>query len=109
VRGCEGFVMEGHSSMREISRDPADLVFQTLNQHHSYPDGVMLFLGTMFAPTQDRFAAGKGFTHAVGDQVEIATPSLGALINRVALTDQVPRWQFGARRLMRNLQQRGLL
>jgi fumarylacetoacetate (FAA) hydrolase family protein len=109
VRGSEGFVMEGHSSMREISRDPADLVFQTLNQHHSYPDGVMLFLGTMFAPTQDRFAPGKGFTHAVGDEVEIATPSLGALINRVALTDQVPLWQFGARRLMRNLQQRGLL
>jgi fumarylacetoacetate (FAA) hydrolase family protein len=109
VRGNDGFVLEGHSSMRQISRDPVDLVGQTLNEHHSYPDGVMLFLGTMFAPTQDRFAPGKGFTHAVGDEVEIATPSLGTLINRVTWTHQVPRWHFGARMLMRNLRERGLL
>jgi len=109
VEGPEGFVLEGHSSMREISRDPEDLVSQTLGRHHQYPDGLMLFLGTLFAPTQDRDVAGEGFTHRIGDVVTIASPGLGALRNIVNLSTECPEWTFGVSHLMRNLAQRGLL
>ena len=109
VTGPEGFTMEGSSSLAKISRDPLDLVGQAINQHHDYPDGLMLFLGTMFAPTQDRHGPGQGFTHVVGDHVRIAAPELGALVNRVVYADQAPRWTFGITALMRNLAQRGLL
>ena len=103
VEGTDGFRLEGRSSMREISRDPADLVAQTIGRHHQYPDGLMLFLGTMFAPVQDRDAPGQGFTHHAGDVVTIAAPGLGALVNTVGLATEAPEWTFGAAALMRNL------
>ena len=109
VTGPEGFKLEGASSLAKISRDPLDLVGQAIGPHHAYPDGLMLFLGTMFAPTQDRHGPGQGFTHVVGDQVRISAPELGALVNRVAHADQAPRWSFGIGALMRNLAGRGLL
>lgn len=109
VQGPEGFVMEGESSLAKISRDPLDLVDQAIGPHHAYPDGLMLFLGTMFAPVQDRHGPGQGFTHVVGDRVTIAAGELGALVNRVAHADQAPRWTFGIGALMRNLAGRGLL
>ena len=109
VTGPEGFTLEGSSSLSKISRDPLDLVAQTVGRHHAYPDGFMLFLGTMFAPTQDRHGPGQGFTHVVGDRVCIAAPELGALVNRVVHADQAPMWTFGISALMRNLSERGLL
>jgi fumarylacetoacetate (FAA) hydrolase family protein len=109
VEGTDGFTLNGASSMKEISRDPANLVAQTIGRHHQYPDGFMLFLGTMFAPTQDRGAAGEGFTHKVGDVVTISTPSLGTLVNTVHLSTECPEWTFGTADLMRNLASRGLL
>lgn len=109
VTGEDGFVLEGHSSMKEISRDPLDLVAQTIGRHHQYPDGFMLFLGTLFAPTKDRDAPGQGFTHKPGDVVRIASPRFGALENRVRLSTDCPEWTFGAGALMRNLAGRGLL
>ncbi|VTU12980.1 Fumarylacetoacetate (FAA) hydrolase family protein [Variovorax sp. SRS16] len=109
VAGPEGFVLEGASSLAKISRDPLDLVSQAIGPHHAYPDGLMLFLGTMFAPTQDRHGPGQGFTHVVGDRVTISAPELGALENRVVHSDQAARWSFGIGALMRNLAGRGLL
>jgi len=109
VEGRDGFVLNGSSAIGEISRDPLDLVRQAIGVNHQYPDGMMLFLGTMFAPTQDRHAPGQGFTHAIGDIVTIATPSLGALVNRVEYADAIAPWTFGAGALMRNLAVRGLL
>ncbi|MDP9897484.1 fumarylacetoacetate (FAA) hydrolase family protein [Variovorax boronicumulans] len=109
VTGPEGFVLEGSSSLTKISRDPLDIVSQAVGIHHDYPDGFMLFLGTMFAPTQDRHGPGQGFTHVVGDQVRVGAPELGALFNRVVHSDQAPRWTFGLSALMRNLGGRGLL
>ena len=103
VDGPDGFELHGSSSIGEISRDPLDLVSQAIGPSHQYPDGLMLFLGTMFAPTQDRHGPGLGFTHEVGDVVTIATPSLGALANRVNYADAIAPWTFGAGALMRNL------
>ena len=108
VQGAEDYWLEGSSSMSLISRDPADLVRQTLDQHH-YPDGFMLFLGTMFAPTQDRDAPGRGFTHKSGDIVRVSAPALGTLVNKVTTSQEAPPWQLGIAGLMRNLAQRGLL
>ena len=109
VEGDDGFTLEGASSMREISRDPEELVRQTIGAHHQYPDGVLLFLGTMFAPNKDRGEPGQGFTHKLGDIVTIATPRLGALVNRVAYATEAAPWTFGLSALMRNLAARGLL
>jgi len=109
VRGPEGYLLRGESSMAEISRDPLELVKQTIGKHHRYPDGFTLFLGTMFAPIDDRDAPGQGFTHKVGDVVRVMTPKLGQLENIVAHCDQTPPWQFGVTALMRNLAGRGLL
>ncbi|MBN3728965.1 fumarylacetoacetate hydrolase family protein [Burkholderia sp. Ac-20379] len=109
IEGEDGFVLDGVSHMSEISRDPLDLVAQTHGAHHQYPDGFMLFLGTMFSPIQDRDEAGAGFTHHLGDRVTISTASLGALINRVSLCTEVAPWEFGTRALYRNLAARGLL
>ena len=109
VTGPEGFVMEGSSSIAMISRDPLDLVGQAIGPNHQYPDGFMLFLGTMFAPTQDRHGPGQGFTHVVGDVVTVSTPRLGTLANRVNTSDRVPRWDYGAVALMRDLARRQLL
>jgi fumarylacetoacetate (FAA) hydrolase family protein len=109
VEGEDGFVMTGRSSMAEISRDPEDLVRQTRGRHHQYPDGFMLYLGTLFAPVQDRDAPGQGFTHHQGDVVSIATPLLGELRNVVRLATEAPEWSFGTGALMRNLAGRGLI
>jgi fumarylacetoacetate (FAA) hydrolase family protein len=109
VEGEDGFVLRGESSMSEISRDPAELVAQMMGNVHQYPDGVVLYCGTMFAPTEDRGAKGEGFTHKTGDIVAISAPKLGALVNRVDLSDRIPRWEFGSRALMRSLTARGLL
>ncbi|WP_423207597.1 fumarylacetoacetate hydrolase [Paracoccus yeei] len=109
VEGQDGFVLDGASSMSQISRDPADLVAQMLGRHHQYPDGAMLFLGTLFAPTQDRDAPGQGFTHHPGDVVTISEPRLGALANTVRLSTECPEWRFGTGALMRNLAARDLL
>jgi fumarylacetoacetate (FAA) hydrolase family protein len=105
----DGFELSGSSRMREISRDPLDLVSQTCGAHHQYPDGFMLFLGTMFSPIKDRDAPGAGFTHHLGDRVSISTPSLGMLVNHVQRSDQVAPWTFGVRALYENLAGRGLL
>jgi fumarylacetoacetate (FAA) hydrolase family protein len=109
VEGKDGFRLSGKSSMREISRDPERLVSQTIGRHHQYPDGFMLFLGTMFAPTQDRGVAGEGFTHHLGDVVTITAPEIGSLVNIVDLSTNCPEWTFGAADLMRNLAARNLL
>ncbi|GHF45948.1 fumarylacetoacetate hydrolase family protein [Seohaeicola zhoushanensis] len=109
VSGEDDFTMEGHSSMREISRKPADIVAQTIGRHHQYPDGFFLFLGTLFAPIQDRDAPGKGFTHKTGDVVTISEARLGTLRNTVRLSTQCPEWTFGTAALMRNLAGRNLL
>jgi len=109
VEGRDGFVMTGRSSMSQISRDPADLVGQTCGRHHQYPDGFMLYLGTMFAPVQDRDAPGQGFTHHLGDVVTISSAALGTLVNTVRLATEAPEWTFGTAALMRNLAGRGLI
>ena len=107
VEGEDGYRLEGESSMAEISRDPEELVRQAMSEHH-YPDGFALFLGTLFAPVQDRDEPGRGFTHKQGDLVAIATPRLGTLVNRVTSSKAAAPWSFGIRRLMRNLAERGL-
>ncbi|MGZ5194805.1 MAG: fumarylacetoacetate hydrolase family protein [Ramlibacter sp.] len=109
VDGPDRFTMHGASSLSKISRDPLDLVGQAIGANHQYPDGFVLFLGTMFAPTQDRHAPGQGFTHEVGDIVTVSTPRLGTLVNRVNTSDKVPPWKYGATALMRDLARRGLL
>lgn len=109
VEGEEGFRLDGSSSLAKISRDPADLVGQMVNAHHRFPDGAVLFLGTLFAPVEDRDAKGKGFTHKLGDIVTIATPQLGRLVNRMRHTDQCEPWEFGVGALMRNLAGRGVI
>jgi fumarylacetoacetate (FAA) hydrolase family protein len=109
VTGTDQFVMEGSSSMSRISRDPADLAGQTYCAEHQYPDGFMLYLGTLFAPTKDRDAPGKGFTHKIGDVVSISSPKLGTLRNEVTTSDKAPEWTYGIRELMKSLNIRGLL
>ncbi|WP_292071413.1 fumarylacetoacetate hydrolase family protein [Brevundimonas sp. UBA7534] len=109
VRGQDGFVLEGRSSMGLISRDPLDLVGQTLNANHQYPDGFVLYLGTMFAPVEDRDAPGQGFTHKIGDEVTVTSERLGTLRNRVTTTDKAAPWTFGVADLMYSLAARGLL
>jgi fumarylacetoacetate (FAA) hydrolase family protein len=109
VDGVDGFHLGGKSSMSEIARDPADLVAEMIGPTHRYPDGAVLYLGTMFAPTKDRDAPGQGFTHKVGDIVTVSSLELGSLTNRMVMADQAPAWTFGAGELMRNLVKRGLL
>jgi fumarylacetoacetate (FAA) hydrolase family protein len=109
VRGTDGFDVEGRSQLAEISRDPLDLIKQTMNENHQYPDGVMLFLGTSFAPTHDRDAPGRGFTHKVGDEVTITAEGIGTLSNTVDHCPRCIKWDFGSGALMRNLARRGLL
>ena len=109
VTGEDGYVLQGASSMSQISRDPADIVEQTIGRVHQYPDGFVLMLGTMFAPTEDRDTPGEGFTHKVGDMVSICAPSLGRLINRVDTSDKCEPWTFGIKAFMENLAKRGYL
>ena len=108
INGEDGFRLQGQSRMSEISRDPRELVRQAMSEHH-YPDGFALFLGTLFAPTEDRDEPGRGFTHKIGDVVRISSPRLGALVNRVTTSRDAPPWTFGLRALMQNLSSRGLL
>jgi fumarylacetoacetate (FAA) hydrolase family protein len=109
VDGEDGFHLKGECSMNLISRDPLELIGQTLGKHHQYPDGFALFLGTMFAPIDDRDAPGRGFTHKTGDLVRVSTPRLGTLENRVMHCESAPPWTFGVSALMNNLAARGLL
>ncbi len=108
IAGEDGFVLNGMSNMNQISRDPADLAKQVMSEHQ-YPDGFILFLGTLFAPTQDRGEAGRGFTHSVGDVVTISSEKLGHLSNRVTTSRNAPAWDFGVTALFDNLARRGLL
>jgi fumarylacetoacetate (FAA) hydrolase family protein len=109
IEGEDGYRLEGASSMAEISRDVTELVAQTINENHQYPDGLLLFTGTMFVPVQDRDRPGEGFSHKIGDIVRISTETLGCLINRVDRSDRLPPWNFGALELMRSLSARGLI
>ena len=109
VEGRDGYLLEGYSWMKEISRDPDEIVAQTIGRHHQYPDGIMLFLGTLFAPTQDRGVPGEGFTHKLGDLVEISSTGLGRLCNTVQLSTECPEWTFGISALMQNLRRRDLI
>lgn len=109
VQGDDGFELDGMSAMSQISRDPEDLVRQTIGPNHQYPDGFVLFLGTMFAPTKEREGGGGGFTHKPGDVVAIGSRDLGTLINRVRTSDQAPPWRFGVRALIANLIDRNLI
>jgi fumarylacetoacetate (FAA) hydrolase family protein len=109
VEGEDGFILEGSSSMAEISRSPEELVAAAIGPHHQYPDGMALYLGTMFAPVKDRGESGKGFTHRQGDRVVISSEKLGALVNRVRLSTECPPWTYGAGQLMRDLARAGLL
>ncbi|GJE37085.1 fumarylacetoacetate hydrolase family protein [Methylobacterium persicinum] len=108
VEGEDGFSLKGTSAMNQISRDPLDLVRQAMSEHQ-YPDGFVLFLGTLFAPIQDRDEPGRGFTHKVGDLVTIESPRLGRLVNRVTTSKAAAPWTEGIGALMRNLAERGLL
>ena len=109
VKGTDGFVLDGHSSISKISRDPTDVVEQTIGKVHQYPDGFVLFLGTMFAPVKDRDAPGQGFTHKRDDIVTISAPQLGKLVNRMRTSDECEPWTFGIGALMKNLAQRKLI
>lgn len=109
VRGPDGFELTADSPMSSISRPPTELVAHAIGPSHQYPDGFMLFLGTMYAPIQDRGSPGSGFTHAMGDEVRISAPGLGTLINWVNRCDAISPWSFGTLSLMRNLAARGLI
>ncbi len=105
ISGTDGFVASGKNLMAEISRSPQNLVDQTLNDQHQYPDGMMLYVGTMFAPTEDRHQDGNGFTHLPGDRVEISTPKLGTLVNWVNHCDAIPPWNYGVNKFIQYLRQ----
>jgi len=109
VDGEDGYRLAGGSAMSKISRDPADIMGAAIGKNHQYPDGVVLYLGTMFAPVADRDVKGQGFTHRTGDIVTVASPKLGRLSNRVVSTHDAEPWTFGAGALMRNLARRGLI
>ena len=103
VEGKDGYRLEGSSSMAEISRSPEELIAAAMGPHHQYPDGIVLYLGTMFVPSKDRGVAGQGFTHHIGDVVTISTEKIGALVNRVRLSPDCPPWDYGVRALMKDL------
>jgi fumarylacetoacetate (FAA) hydrolase family protein len=109
VTGEDGFVLEGSSSMSQISRSPDSLVKSAIGRHHQYPDGFVIYLGTMFAPVKDRGGVGKGFTHKPNDIVTIFTPKLGSLSNRVRLSTECAPWTYGASHLFRDLATAGML
>jgi fumarylacetoacetate (FAA) hydrolase family protein len=109
VEGPDGYRLEGASAMSKISRDPADLVGQMINRNHQYPDGAVLFLGTLFTPVDDRDVKGQGFTHKIGDIVQVSAAELGSLVNRMVHSDKAPPWNFGVGNLMRNLAARRLI
>lgn len=108
IKGADGYMLTGHNHMGQISRDPLDLAAQARSEHH-YPDGYALYLGTLFAPTQDRDVVGGGFTHKVGDRVTISAARLGTLENIVTTSRDAPAWTLGIAALFRNLASRGLI
>jgi fumarylacetoacetate (FAA) hydrolase family protein len=107
VVGLDGFHLDDVSDMSRISRDPRDLIAQMIGPHHQYPDGAVLFLGTLFAPTKDRGGSGQGFTHKIGDIVTVSAVELGSLVNRMRHSQDCAPWRFGASHLARNLARRG--
>ncbi len=109
IDGPDGFSLQDFSSMSEISRDVLNLVDHTYSDNHQYPDGFVLFTGTMFAPTKDRDVPGNGFTHQVGDIVKIRSSKLGTLINKINHSNKISPWTYGIRELTANLAARGLL
>lgn len=109
VEGKDGYRLEGSSSMAEISRSPKELIAAAMGPHHQYPDGIVLYLGTMFVPSKDRGVAGQGFTHHIGDIVTISSEKFGALVNRVLLSPDCPPWTYGVRALMKDLAAAGLV
>jgi fumarylacetoacetate (FAA) hydrolase family protein len=108
IEGPDGYRLEGSNDMGQISRDPLELVRQTLSEHH-FPDGFVLFCGTLFAPTQDRDTPGGGFTHKMGDRVTIGSLRLGKLVNTVTTSRDAPPWEQGIAAFVRNLAARGLV
>jgi fumarylacetoacetate (FAA) hydrolase family protein len=109
VEGVDGFRIGHTTQVGEISRDLTELAGQAIGRYHRYPDGLVLFIGTMFAPTADRGAPGSGFTHKTGDVVSIAAPEIGRLVNEVVPCDAAEPWTFGTGALMTSLARRGLL
>jgi fumarylacetoacetate (FAA) hydrolase family protein len=109
ITGEDGFVLNAESRVGEMSRGFDELVSHAWGLHHQYPDGFALMTGTMFAPTEDRDASGQGFTHHRGDVVSISTELLGTLTNTVSTAEETQDWIFGARALMKNLNERGLI
>ncbi|WP_394179802.1 fumarylacetoacetate hydrolase family protein [Yoonia maritima] len=109
IGGRDGFALRETCPMSQISRPPQSIVDQTIGRHHQYPDGFMLYLGSLFAPTKDRDGEGQGFTHHIGDVVSVSCPGLGTLINPVDLSTSCDPWVFGHRALMTNLAGRKLL
>ena len=109
IKGLDGFKHKEIYSMKEISRDPEDLVNQCSSRSHNYPDGLMLFLGTMFTPVMDREQPGKGFTHKIGDIVTVHTKEIGSLNNRINYSHLCEPWNFGSSALLKNLVSRGLI
>jgi fumarylacetoacetate (FAA) hydrolase family protein len=109
VTGTDGFRLDSSASMRDISRHPADIVAQMVNENHQYPDGAVLFLGAMYAPVEDRDTPGGGFTHKLDDVVMVRSAALGSLVNRMRHSSDCPPWDFGVRDLMRSLARRKLL
>ncbi|HUF91378.1 MAG TPA: fumarylacetoacetate hydrolase family protein, partial [Candidatus Limnocylindria bacterium] len=109
VRGLDGFAIKHTTNVAEIGRDLADLASQLHSRTHQYPDGVVLYIGTMFTPLEDRGEIGSGFTHKVGDVVTISAPEIGTLVNEVVHCQDAEPWTFGTGALMANLARRGLL
>jgi len=109
ISGEDGFELDAQSQLTQISRDISDLVAQCSGPTHQYPDGFVLMTGTLFAPIKDRSEPGKGFTHNMGDLVEISAPQLGSALNKVTTSDQAPPWSMGISALVRNLQSRDML
>ncbi|GAB5352702.1 fumarylacetoacetate hydrolase family protein [Qipengyuania sp. 483] len=108
IEGPDGYRLEGTNIMGQISRDPLDLVAQCLSEHH-YPDGFVLFCGTLFAPTQDRDEEGAGFTHKIGDKVTIKSDRIGTLQNTVTTSRDAAPWEMGIAAFATNLAGRGLI
>jgi fumarylacetoacetate (FAA) hydrolase family protein len=100
IQGTDGYQLAGSSNVGRISRSFEELVTATIGDHHQYPDGIALYTGTLFAPTQDRDQPGQGFTHHMGDSVRISSPHLGTLMNEVGATEKLPPWNYGIRDLM---------
>lgn len=95
VQGADGYTLSGTNSVQRLSRPFEELVSAAFGRHHQYPDGFALFTGTLFAPNEDRDIPGMGFTHRLGDTVEISSSRLGRLTNTVARTEDLEPWVYG--------------